>query len=64
MSENSDLVIECDVYSRIVGYFSPTRTWNIGKRQEFRDRKMFNPDSEGSDNNGDVSKSDGDGDLA
>lgn len=32
-----------EVYSRIVGYFRPVRQWNKGKKQEFRDRKVFNP---------------------
>ena len=30
-----------EVYSRIVGYFRPVQNWNIGKRQEFEDRKEF-----------------------
>jgi len=30
-----------EVYSRIVGYFRPVQNWNIGKQQEFADRKMF-----------------------
>jgi len=33
---------ECEVYSRIVGYMSPINQWNIGKQQEFKDRKLFN----------------------
>lgn len=32
---------EVEVYSRIVGYLRPTRTWNAGKRQEYADRKEF-----------------------
>lgn len=31
----------CDVYSRVCGYFQPVRKWNIGKQQEFKDRKTF-----------------------
>ena len=30
-----------EVYSRIVGYFRPVQNWNIGKKQEFEDRKEF-----------------------
>ena len=30
-----------EVYSRIVGYFRPIQNWNIGKKQEFEDRKEF-----------------------
>lgn len=32
---------EVEVYSRIVGYLRPIRTWNDGKAQEFRDRTPF-----------------------
>jgi anaerobic ribonucleoside-triphosphate reductase len=35
-------VIECEVYSRVVGYFRPTRFWNVGKQQEFKERKTVN----------------------
>ncbi len=32
---------ECEVYSRVVGYMRPVKQWNLGKQQEFRDRKLF-----------------------
>ncbi len=32
----------CEVYSRVVGYIRPVSQFNIGKQQEFKDRKMFN----------------------
>ena len=32
---------ECQVYSRIVGYFRPVQNWNDGKREEFRERNEF-----------------------
>jgi len=32
---------ETEVYSRIVGYMRPVRTWNDGKQQEFRDRATY-----------------------
>lgn len=40
--------IPCIVYSRIVGYFSPVKVgetfhWNVGKAQEWKDRRMFDP---------------------
>jgi ribonucleoside-triphosphate reductase (formate) len=31
----------CEVYSRIVGYIRPVQQWNVGKTQEFKDRKVF-----------------------
>ena len=40
-----DVCPEChqpvETYSRIVGYLRPTRTWNDGKQQEFRERKEY-----------------------
>jgi ribonucleoside-triphosphate reductase len=32
---------ECEIYSRVSGYLSPTKRWNEGKTNEFKDRKMF-----------------------
>jgi anaerobic ribonucleoside-triphosphate reductase len=32
---------ETEVYSRIVGYLRPIRTWNDGKQQEFKDRTPY-----------------------
>jgi len=32
---------QCEVYSRIVGYFRSVRLWNKGKRQEFDERRNF-----------------------
>jgi len=32
---------ECEVYSRVVGYMRPVSQWNLGKQQEFSDRKVF-----------------------
>lgn len=31
----------CEVYSRIVGYLRPVQQWNLGKQQEFSERKEF-----------------------
>jgi ribonucleoside-triphosphate reductase len=30
-----------EVYSRIVGYYRSVRNWNKGKREEYRERKLF-----------------------
>ena len=35
---------ECVVYSRVVGWITPTHNWNKGKRSEFADRKTFDVD--------------------
>jgi len=32
----------CEIYSRVVGYLSPVSQWNIGKKAEWSDRKVFN----------------------
>jgi len=32
---------ECEVWSRVVGYYRPIKDMNIGKRSEFRERKYF-----------------------
>ncbi|MDR1095047.1 MAG: hypothetical protein LBL31_01515 [Spirochaetaceae bacterium] len=34
---------DAEVYSRIVGYYRSVRNWNKGKREEFGERKMFQP---------------------
>jgi len=32
-----------DVWSRIVGYYRPVKSWNIGKRAEFKSRVHYVP---------------------
>lgn len=32
---------ECEVYSRVVGYYRPVQCWNSGKQAEFADRKEY-----------------------
>ncbi len=32
---------KCEVYSRVCGYFRPVSNWNKGKREEFKERKVF-----------------------
>jgi hypothetical protein len=34
------LVIECETYSRVVGYYRPVQQWNAGKQAEFMNRKF------------------------
>jgi len=40
MNEQERVVV-CEVWSRIVGYYRPVQNWNVGKRQEFKERKIF-----------------------
>lgn len=30
-----------EIFSRVCGYFRPTEHWNIGKKEEFKDRKEY-----------------------
>lgn len=32
---------ECIVYSRVVGWITPTNNWNPGKKAEWKDRKTY-----------------------
>jgi hypothetical protein len=32
---------ECTVYSRVVGWITPTKNWNPGKKSEFGDRQTY-----------------------
>ncbi len=32
---------ECEVYSRVVGYLRPVAEWNKGKKEEFKQRKLY-----------------------
>lgn len=32
---------KCENWTRVMGYFRPVDGWNIGKKQEFADRKYF-----------------------
>jgi len=33
--------VETEVYSRVVGYLRPVKGWNAGKKEEWKDRKMY-----------------------
>jgi anaerobic ribonucleoside-triphosphate reductase len=47
MNETKEISIDdserqrCECFSRVMGYFRPVEYWNIGKKQEHRDRKFF-----------------------
>ncbi len=34
----------CEVWTRVMGYFRPVEAFNIGKKQEFMERKYFSQD--------------------
>ena len=33
--------MQCEIFSRVVGYHRPVQQWNKGKREEFKDRVEF-----------------------
>ena len=33
--------MQCEIFSRVVGYHRPVGQWNKGKREEFKDRVEF-----------------------
>jgi len=35
----------CEIYSRVVGFLTPTHRWNDGKKAEFGMRSTFNVES-------------------
>lgn len=39
-----EVKIPVETYSRVCGYYRPTQQWNPGKRQEFKDRKVYHED--------------------
>ena len=38
---------ECEVYTRIVGYYRPIKNWNKGQRQAFNERTVFDVPRQG-----------------
>ncbi len=32
-----------EIFSRVCGYFRPVSNWNKGKKEEFKDRKTYEP---------------------
>jgi len=39
--EELGIKVECEVYSRVVGYLRPVQQWNDGKQEEFKDRVTY-----------------------
>jgi anaerobic ribonucleoside-triphosphate reductase len=40
-NEDKSFGLNCDVYSRVVGYLRPVGSWNTGKQSEYSSRKVF-----------------------
>jgi len=39
--QNQQMKVPVEVYSRVVGYFRPVNQWNKGKKEEFKERKVY-----------------------
>ena len=39
--------VECEVWTRVMGYFRPVRSFNIGKKGEYMERQMFTESAAG-----------------
>jgi len=35
------IAVKTEVFSRIVGYYRPIEGWNVGKKEEFKDRNYL-----------------------
>jgi ribonucleoside-triphosphate reductase len=36
-----ETLVPCEIYSRVVGYMRPVSEWNLGKKEEFKERKNY-----------------------
>ena len=43
-----------EVYSRITGYYRPVQNWNEGKSQEYKERKLYQPEISRGTGNGEI----------
>lgn len=43
---------KCEVFSRVVGYLRPVENWNDSKQEEWKDRKVFELESNNNNNKG------------
>ncbi len=41
LEANKDKRTKCMVYTRVMGYYRPVESFNIGKKAEHRERKYF-----------------------
>ena len=37
--------VPCEVYTRVVGYYRPVQNYNLGKKEEYFDRKEFSEEA-------------------
>jgi anaerobic ribonucleoside-triphosphate reductase len=41
LKKHQDKRVKCLVYTRVMGYHRPVESFNIGKKQEHKERKPF-----------------------
>jgi len=41
LEANKDQRQRCEIWTRVMGYHRPVHTFNLGKRSEHADRKLF-----------------------
>ena len=41
---------KCEIFSRVCGYFRPVANWSLGKKAEFKERKVYKLPKEKVDN--------------
>ena len=41
LEKNKEKRTLCEIFTRVMGYLRPVSQYNIGKKQEFKDRKWF-----------------------
>lgn len=41
MSDNEKILVPCEVYQRVSGYYRPVSQWNKGKQEEFKERRFY-----------------------
>lgn len=41
MNETNRCQAKTEVYTRVCGFFRPVQQFNLGKKQEYRERKTF-----------------------
>lgn len=39
---DNTVMIQCEVYSRVTGFYRPVHTFNPGKKEEFAERTFYN----------------------
>jgi len=42
----SKIIIPTEIYSRVVGFYTPVSQWNKGKQEEYKNRKPYRLENE------------------